>query len=147
MPQPTVSQVHEDILLTDISLAHKVDLTMFIADQVFPFLGVKRQSNKYRIYDKEFWFKDSMQKLAPGAAAEETGYGLSTDTYFCDVWALGHIIDDQERANYDEPGDPDTDTSEVLTQIGIAGQVKRGTSASPNKATAMINCINPHRAA
>lgn len=116
MPQPTSRQVHEDILLTNISIAYKVDLAMYIADKVFPNLPVQKQSNKYRIYDKNEWFLDDVQKLASGSQSAETGYGLSTDTYFADVFALGHVIDEQERANYDEPGDPDTDTTEFLTQ-------------------------------
>jgi hypothetical protein len=37
---------------------------------------------------------------------------------------------------------PGTDTTEY-----VVGQVKRGVAAAGSKATAMINCINPHRAA
>ena len=119
MPQPTNSQVHEDVLLTDLSIAYKQDAQAFIADKIFPFLGVGKQTNKYRKYNKNDWFRDTMQLLGPGAEAAETGYGLSTDTYACDVWALGHLVDEQIRANYDQPGDAETDTAQHLMQLGL----------------------------
>jgi hypothetical protein len=119
MAQPTSKQVHEDALLTNISIAYQQDPSVYIADKVFPFVASAKQSNKYRTYTKNDWFRDEMKILAPGAEAAVTGYGLSTDTFYCDVWALAHDVDEQVESNFDEPGDPYTDATALLTQLAM----------------------------
>ena len=115
--QPTPSDVHVNRPLTDISIAWMQDQNEFIADRVAPIVPVKKQSDKIFELEKGQWFRPKAQKRAPGAEAVSTGYTInSTLTYFCDVWALKHAVDDDTRANYDEPLDPDREATELVTR-------------------------------
>jgi hypothetical protein len=116
MPQPTAKNVHEDELLTDFSLAYKADAKDFIFDKVFPFMPSSKQSDKYRTYTKNDWFRDEAKILAPGAEPVITGYNVSTDTFYCDVWSIGHDVDEQVEAN-DDLGRTMRDATEFLTQL------------------------------
>jgi len=53
MPLLTPSQVHIDQPLTNLTLAYVQSQENFIADKVFPLVGVERQSDKYYIYDRD----------------------------------------------------------------------------------------------
>jgi len=114
MSQPTLSSVHVDALLTDVSVAHLQSETNFIADKVFPSVGSQKKSNKYRIYTADDLRRNELKRLGPGAESFESGYTLSSATYDCDVWALGHFVDEQTAANYDSPGDAEEDAAKIL---------------------------------
>lgn len=116
MAQPTASDVHVDAILTNISIAYRQSEMNYIATQVFPLVPVDKQSDKYFVFTKNDWFRDQAQKRAPGTESAGSGYGLSTSTYYADVFALHKDIDDQIRANSDNPLDPDRNATQWLTQ-------------------------------
>ena len=103
MPQPTQSQVHIDAALTDVSVAFSQEPGSFVADKVFPRVNVAKQSDKYWVWDRNNFLIDSMEKRADGQESAGGGLELSTDSYFCDVYALHKDIGAQTRANED-PG-------------------------------------------
>jgi hypothetical protein len=119
MAQPTFAQVHIDVPLTEISVAYRQDASNFIAERVFPGLNVAKQSNKYFVFDRNAFFRDHMQKRAAGEESAGSGYGLSNDSYFCDVWALHKDISDFDRANTDSPLDGDRSAVQFLTQNAL----------------------------
>lgn len=117
MPQPTRSDVHVNRPLTNISIAYIQKAEDFIADKVFPVVPVMKQSDLYFNYDKAYWFRTEAQKRAP--ASESAGSGFTVDSnnsYFCDVWAVHKDVDDQTRANADEPINLDRDATMFCTQ-------------------------------
>lgn len=125
MPQPTSTQVHVDFALTNISVAYLQDNDDLIADKVFPTLPVQHQSNKYFLYNRGDFFRDVATRRAPGTESTGGGYNLTTDSYFCDVWAHHKMVDPQIRANSDQPLDADRDASIWVTQIlGIKREVQ-----------------------
>jgi hypothetical protein len=91
----------------------------FIADRVFPILPVSKQTDKYFQIPKGDWFRDEMQKRAPGALSAQRTHNVSTDSYSCDVWALHEMLADQVRANYDSPLQADREITEGLSQAGM----------------------------
>ena len=103
--QPTPSDVHVSVPLTNISIAFRNNQNQYIADKVFPIIPVQKQSNLYRIYEKSAWFRDDARKRADTTVAAETDFTMSTAPYYCDVWALRQFIGDQTLANHDEPGE------------------------------------------
>lgn len=115
MPQPRRSQVHVNGPLTNISIAYRQDATRFIADRVFPIIPVPKQSDVFFTYDRTDFFRTDTQRRAPGTESAGSGYNMSTDNYFCDVFALHKDIDDQLRANADSPIDLDRDAVEFIT--------------------------------
>lgn len=115
MPQPTISDVHVDAILTNISVAYMQKAENMIADKVFPVVPVDKKSDKYFTYDKNDWFRDEAQRRAPGTESAGGGYNLSTDTYSADVWAFHKDVDDQTLANADTPLNPLREAAEFVT--------------------------------
>jgi hypothetical protein len=117
MPQPTRSDVHVNRPLTNISIAYIQRAQDFIADKVFPIVPVMKQSDRYFVYDKAYWFATVAQKRAPSTESAGGGFSIdNTPTYFCDVWAMHKDVDDQTRANADQPLDLDRDATLFVTQ-------------------------------
>jgi len=113
---PGPGDVHINKPLTNISVAYIQDTTNFIADRVFPRIGVQKQSDLYFKYDKGDWFRNEAQKRAPATESPGGRYNLSTDTYFCHIYAFHKTIDAQTRTNEDTPLDGDADAAEFVTQ-------------------------------
>lgn len=114
MPNPTPGDVHVDVPLGDISVAYR-QKAKYIADQVFPNVGVAQQSNRYYKYRKEDWFRTDVQKRAPGAETVGVGWRIDLDQYFANVWAVHVDIDDQLRANADSVFNLNSDAAEMVT--------------------------------
>ena len=117
MPQPNISQVHVDAILTNSSVAYIQSADNFIANKVFPIVPVDKQSNLYFKYTKEDWFRDDAQVRADGTEAATSGYGLSTDSYYAYVYAIKKAVGDQTMANFDNPLDPLRDASKFTAQL------------------------------
>lgn len=99
--QPSPSDVHISVPLTNISIAYAQDQSKFIADKVFPIVPVAHQFNQYYKFDKVEWFRDEVQVRAPGTESAGSGFTLSQDTYSCVTRAFHKDIDDPTRANAD----------------------------------------------
>lgn len=147
MPQPTQSQVHVDAILTNISVAYMQRAENFIADKVFPIVPVDKQSDKYFVYTKNDWLRDEAQVRADGTESVGSGYNITTDNYYADVYAIHKDIGDQTRANADAPINVDREAAEFVTHrlltrreiqfnndfmtTGVWGNDVAGVSASP----------------
>src|SRR5687767_4466913 len=116
MPQPTALQVHVDTPLTNISTAYQQADTQFIATKVFKPVPVEKQSGKYFTFTKADWFRDEAKPRADATESAGTGFGLSTASYSCDVFALHKDIGEQARANADPGIDLERATTEFITQ-------------------------------
>jgi hypothetical protein len=115
MPQPTSSQVHVDAILTNISVAYLQRAENFIADKVFPVVPVDKQSDKYFVYSKNDWLRDEARVRTDGTESVGSGYNITTDTYYADVYAIHKDIGDQTRANADAPINVDREAAEFVT--------------------------------
>lgn len=116
MPQPTQNDVHVDAILTGISVAYMQEAEHFVAGKVFPSVPVSKQSDKFYTYSQADFFRDEVKYRADGTESAGSGYGLSTDSYSADVWALHKDIGDQVRANADAPLNMDQDATRYLAQ-------------------------------
>ena len=115
MPQPTQSQVHVDAILTNISVAYMQRAENFIADKVFPIGPVDKQSDKYFTYTQNDWVRDEAQVRADGTESVGSGYNITTDNYYADVYAIHKDVGDQTRANADAPINVDREAAEFVT--------------------------------
>lgn len=114
---PTKSQAHIDKALTNISVAYMQDENSFIADKVFPRIPVKKQSDVYFVYNKGDFFRDEARVRAGASESVGGDYGVeAADPYYCRVHAFHKDVTEQDRANYDEPLDADTDATDFVTQ-------------------------------
>lgn len=122
---PSVSTVHVNRPLTNMSTAYLQEAEGFVAARVFPNIPVAKQSDRYFAYPKGAFFRDSMKKRAPGTESAGTTYDIdNTPSYSCDTWALHKDIPDQVRANSDSPLDADRDAVAFLTQMGLLRREK-----------------------
>src|SRR6056300_228820 len=102
MPLLTPNSVHIDQPLTNLTIAYVQDQTNFIADKVFPVIGVDKQSDKYYIYDRDNMNRTGdVKALAPRTEVNRIGMSLSTDSFYADVYGLGMDFDQQTLANED----------------------------------------------
>jgi hypothetical protein len=115
MPLLTPSQVHIDQPLTNLTLAYVQSQEDFIADKVFPLVGVDKQSDKYYIYDRENMNRKGDVKIAaPRTEPNRIGMSLSTDNYYADVRWLAMDFDEQTLANEDTALDTRSSGAETL---------------------------------
>lgn len=114
---PTMQNAHIDRAMTNVSVAYMQDASAFIADKVFPIVPVKRQSDVFYIYNKGDFMRDEAQ--VRGAATESAGgdYGVeASQPYYCRKHAFHKDVTPEERANYDQPLDADTDATDFVSQ-------------------------------
>jgi hypothetical protein len=117
MPNPTYGNIHVDGPLTNISVAYIQQSSAFVADKVFPIVPVKKQSDRYFVYLKEDWFRDEAVERVMGAESAGGGYEIdNTPTYFCKIYAYHKDVTAADRANSDEPLQPDEDAAQFVTQ-------------------------------
>lgn len=115
MPQPT--DVHVNRPLTNISIAYLQDQSDFIATKVFPNVPVKKQSDTYFEYPKGQWFRSDAKPRGLGQESAGSGFNIeNTGSYNAIPQALHKDIDDQLRANQDQPIDLDRDGTEFVTR-------------------------------
>jgi hypothetical protein len=120
MPQPTASDVHVDVPLTQISIAYIQDATNFVAARVFPVVSVQKQSDRYWTFDRHAWNRDEMAERAPSTESAGGGWTVdSTPSYYAPVYALHKDVDDQVRANSDPQVNPDAVATQYLTQKAL----------------------------
>lgn len=114
---PKMQEAHIDRALTNISVAYLQDASAFIADKVFPIVPVKRQSDVFYVYNKGDFMRDEAQVRGAGTESAGGDYGVeSADPYYCRKHAFHKDVTEEERSNYDEPLDADTDAADFVSQ-------------------------------
>lgn len=120
MPEPLAGDLHVDGLLSEISFAFMNQAEDYVSDKAFPLVYVAKQSDKYVVYD-DGWFQadegDSLRRV-PGTVAHEAGYSVTTsNTYYCDPYAVAKSIPDEDRANADAPFNLDEEATRLVTEL------------------------------
>ena len=109
---PFVNQVHTDKLLSNVSVKYRNK--EYIADQVFPTVPVKEESNVYRIYSRNFRLPNTLR--ADKAMARDHDFQVSTGSYLLQEHAIKDYVTDRMKQNYDM-ADLRADTVEELTDV------------------------------
>jgi hypothetical protein len=107
---PQINKIHVDQVLSQISIQYKNN--EYIADQIFPKLAVKKSSDKYFVFSRDFKLQET--RRAAGGKAREYDFDLSTASYVMAKNALKTYISDDEVDNYDL-GTLKADATEILT--------------------------------
>lgn len=116
---PTPGDVHVDRPLTRMSVGWIQEQTRYIAHKVFPVVPVAKQSDLYWIFSRADWLRAVAEKRAPSTESAGGGFRVSTDSYYCHVWAFHKDVDDQLRANADQPLNPDRNATQFATQACV----------------------------
>lgn len=115
IPNPTQSDLHVNVPLTNVSIAYKQASSAYIADKVFPKVPVQKQSDLYWKYSKSDWRRTDVQRRAPSTETPGVGWNVTTDSYFCHVYGVHKDVDDQLRANADSTFRMDSDATQFIT--------------------------------
>lgn len=115
MPNPTLSDLHVDRPLTNVSIAYS-QAGKFAARSIFPVIPVTNKSNTYFEYDKADWLRPQAKKRAAGAESPVGGWRVSEGTFNCERFSLSHDVSDPERANADPAINLDVEAAEYVTE-------------------------------
>lgn len=97
---PKVNEVHIDAALTNVLIGYHPQ--GMIAEQIFPVISVKKESDKYYEWNKGEAFRvpDTTMR-ADGTRAKTLGFSLSTSSYLAEEYALNAEVTDRQLANAD----------------------------------------------
>lgn len=109
---PTVNDVHTNGPLTNIAIAYSQDPANFFASRVFPIVPVKHKSDRFYVWDRADWNRDSAAQVAAGDEYPIGVKRLSSQPYSCDVYKYSEMIADEERDNSDSVLDLDMTSAE-----------------------------------
>lgn len=107
---PFANQIHVDQLLSNVSVKYRN--TNLIAMSVFPEVPVKKDSDLFRVYDRDFRLPET--RKANKAAANQWFFEVSTSTYVLEDHALKDFVSEDDQDNYDL-ADLRADTVEELS--------------------------------
>lgn len=116
MPNPTGSDLHVNRPLTAVSVRYATNAGKYIADKVFPRVPVDKRSDLFTKYSKSDWLRTYVQKRAPGTESPGSGWTVTRDQFYAEVYAVHKDLDDQDRANADAEFKLDSDATEFVTQ-------------------------------
>lgn len=108
--------LHVDRFLTSFSLQYVQDRSVFIAQRCASVVQVQKQTDKYVIYDRGYFWRDEVVPRPLGGRPEQVGYKLDEGLYSAVEYALEHVVDDRQRANVDDPIRLDELAATLLTQ-------------------------------
>lgn len=111
--QPGGRDLHVDRMLTEVSIGYRN--LRYIADEIFPMLGVRKQSDLIPVHDKSAWFRDEAHIRAPGTESEGGGWTVSQTNYYCPRYSYRTEIHDEDRDNADDNWNLDADATEFVT--------------------------------
>ena len=97
---PKVNEVHIDAALSNVALGYHP--AGMIAENIFPIVTVKKESDKYYEWNKGDAFRvpDTTMR-ADGTKSKRIGFNISTSTYSAEEYALNVQVTDRQVANAD----------------------------------------------
>ena len=117
MAEPVGVDLHVDALLSNILIAYKNMEDAFVANKIFPEIGVRRRSNLIAEIRKADFFRDQAVIRAPGTKVPAVGFGVQKDkSYFCLDFASALLIDSETRDNQDNPFNVDQIATQMLSE-------------------------------
>ncbi len=108
-------EIHVDVWLTDFSLGFQQDSMNFIAAAGASLITVTKESNKYVIYPRGYFWRDEAQVRPMGGRPVQVGYKVESGQYLAEEWALEHTVDDRQRQNADNQIRIDENAVTLLT--------------------------------
>lgn len=145
MARAAGSDLHVDVPLSNLTIGYKN--LQYIADDIFPVVPSEHQSDMYYIWDKDPFFRNYVQRRAPGTEYPEGSLTISTDEFYCPIYHLAYGINDEDVENADEQLDYEATGSEWLAdqfmlnremymvdnffKAGVWGYDRTGVSTTP----------------
>jgi len=109
---PLINTIHTDTLLSNVAV--KYYNQEYIAQKVFPVVPVKKESDLFRIYTRDFRLPET--KRANKGKALEYSFDVTTGAMVLEFHGLKDYVSDRDASNYDI-FDLKSDTVEKLTDV------------------------------
>ena len=109
---PLQNQLHVDTLLSNVAVKYRSAL--YIADQVFPDVAVKKTSDIFRVYTRNWRIPSTLR--SSGGVSKEWSFDVSTAGYQLEWHSQKAYVADRDADNYDL-ADLRVDTTEELTDV------------------------------
>lgn len=93
--------VHLDTPLSNIAIKAFQGSAQYIAQALLPIVPVGKQSDKYYIIDKDSWLLVYNTRRAPKTSPRRIEFKVSSDSYFCNNYALAGDNAKEDFANAD----------------------------------------------
>ena len=104
MPAANVQgTLHVDRYLTGFSVDYVQDRRNFIAQRAASVIPVVKQTDKYVVYDRGYFWRDEAAPRPLGGRPVQVGYKVGEGSYSAVEYALEHVIEHRQNANVDEP--------------------------------------------
>lgn len=116
---PLRSQLHVDQLLSNVAVKYKNE--RFIHDKVFPMVPVKKTSDLYRTYNRNWVIPETNR--APGGLAKEHLFEIGNSNYSLEKHALKSYINDTAKDNFDITDLKADATMELVEKIMMRKEV------------------------
>lgn len=124
MATPTLSNVHIQAALGDLSIAYRQDRPP-VSDRLFPRVSVTKASDKFFVWDKADMWRAEAKERAPGTLFPRAHLRLSTDDYRVRQYALEYELPDEIGANADAVLDiQETATMFLTDQLSLIKDIK-----------------------
>ena len=78
MPSPSLSMVHVDSALTDLSVAYRQDAAAFVAERMFPNVPVTFKSDVYYRYGQADFRRNAAKERGPSTRADRKSTRLNS---------------------------------------------------------------------
>lgn len=96
----TGRDLHIDAALSNLVIGYEPQ--GYIVQDIFPMVNVNKQSNVYHVWTKGDFFRIPDTRRAPKTNANRVETNISSETYFCNNYALGDEISFEDLANVDQ---------------------------------------------
>jgi len=98
---PVGRGAHLDAPLTNVAIKAFQSRAEFIAQKIFPVVPVGKQSDKYYVIDKQNFLSVPDTLRAPKTSPKRIEFQVSSNSYFCDNYALAGENAKEDLANAD----------------------------------------------
>ena len=121
---PEFNTTHVDAVLSNISRQYPLPQGM-VASTILPRVGVSKESGVYFRYDKGDQARIPFTKRQLRSESRRSTWGVDTDSYRCEEYALNDLIDEREYKQADTPLNLQRDTVENLQRLMRLDREKR----------------------
>ena len=133
--------IHVDRHLSNIAMDYRAE--GFVADRIFPVVGVPNQSGMIKTYNQADKFRNSDDIRSPGTEAKKVSFQVGSESYYCTNHALKADVTIEDRANADPIFIKDLEEGRVgfvTDQLQLNWEIRVATkcTASANVSTLML---------
>lgn len=127
--EPSLSDLHVNRPLSNVSIAYAQDEEMFVAPDVFAKVMSERKSDSYFIFDESDFHRDEAEERGPGDESVGSGYGLTSGSFSCRRYSYHKDIPMEDLQNEDDAAESEVTSTEFVTQKALIRQERAAAAA------------------